>query len=365
MRAGTHWFSKFDPDTYKKEPEYKWHVEHGLHFDTAIGYVEQGGGMRTADLTAKQELHQAEATRRKGGPTPNELFDRWFAPWSHGKSPDTVSNAANGYTRHFRNQPTMSKPVRLIAEHEWQALILDLPMQSGGKTKWRGIIRQSIVSPLIRQGVLAYDPFDSVRLPKDKTQDEAPKGYTMEQFARLYAAAESDQQRAYLLIGMGAGPRPNEQLMLKADDFDLDSDMLIIRRARHGAVKGGKPMPTPLLPMARQGFELCKKKGFAPDGWLFYNAAGQPLNKNWDCGLKRLCEKVGIPYLGRYGLRHGYCYALANGDFGEEWSREEAAKMMRHANNMTIDVYYRLRPGRLHEKAQRAIVPETLHLTLV
>jgi integrase len=265
IRGGTHWSCKHLPERYKTTPEYLECIEHGWHFDTLIGFVEQGGGgMLTSNTTAAESEQITEATRRQGGPTPNELFDRWFGPWSHGKSPDTVSNAANGYTRHFRNQPTMSKPVRLIAEHEWQALILDLPMQSGGKTKWRGIIRQAIVSPLIRQGVLAYDPFDSVRLPKNKTQDEAPKGYTMEQFTRLYEAAESDQQRAYLLIGMGAGPRPNEQLMLKADDFDLDNDMLVIRRARHGAVKGGKPMPTPLLPMARQGFELCKKKGFAP-----------------------------------------------------------------------------------------------------
>ena len=65
-----------------------------------------------------------------------------------------------------------------------------------------------------------------------------------------------------------------------------------------------------------------------------------------------------VEYKGRYGLRHGFCFALANGVFGEDWSKDEAREMMRHSDPMTIETYWRLRPGRLHKKAQGAVIPE-------
>jgi integrase len=166
---------------------------------------------------------------------------------------------------------------------------------------------------------------------------------------------------------MGIGGRPNEVLMLKKDDFDLEQDEVTIRRARHGSVKDGQPKTTPLLPLARRGYEiLANGPGFHEDGWLFFNSStGLPYNKNYDCGVKKLCKKLDVEYLGRYGFRHGYCYALTDGHFGDEWPPEEVAQMLRHRGMESIKHYYRVDRTKLKKKAQRATVPEVLHPTQV
>ena len=124
----------------------------------------------------------------------------------------------------------------------------------------------------------------------------------------------------------------------------------------------GKPKTTPLLPLARRGYEIIANgPGFHADGWLFYNSAGKPWNKNWDCGAKQLCKRLGVDYLGRYGFRHGYCYALANGDFGDEYTPEEIAQMLRHRGMDSIKHYFRVDRSKLKKKAQRATVPDVLH----
>ncbi len=266
------------------------------------------------------------------------------------------------------------QPAALIEDIEFHSAILNLkgndgePMKRQGMRKWIRVWQTVVIKPLLRRQRRHYDPFDDIVLPKDKSNDvDERKGYSMADFQKLRAHAKDDRQRAYLDISMGLGGRPNEVLMLKKGDFDLEGDEVTICRARHGSVKDGKPKPTPLLPLARRGFDIIANgSGFHDDGWLFYNpSTGKPWNKNWDCGIRTLCEKLGVAYLGRYGFRHGYCYALANGDFGEEWSEAQAARMLRHRGMDSIKHYYRVDAGKLAEKAQRATVPEVLQPTQV
>jgi integrase len=329
---------------------------------------------RPVELTAVETEQLHEATRTKGGPSPDYMFDQWFGPWCKGKSPDSIDNMRNGWSNHFRGSEMNTKPAALIEDLEYHSAILNLegtdgePMKRMGMRKWIGIWRRVVIKPLMRKGLRTYDPFEDIVLPKDKSDDvDEPKGYSMEDFQKLRANAMGDRQRAYLDIAMGLGGRPNEVLMLKESDFDLDEDEVTIRRARHGSVKDGQPKTTPLLPLARRGFDLIASgPGFHEDGWLFFNPnTGKPFNRNWDCGVKDLCEQLGIEYLGRYGFRHGYCYALTDGHFGDEWTPEEVAQMLRHRGMDSIKHYYRVNKKKLAEKAQRATVPEVLQPTQV
>jgi len=335
----------------------------------------------TTNVTAAEAEQVSEATREKGGPCADYLFDRWFGPWTKGKSPDSIDNMRNGWSNHFRGSEMNTKPAALIEDIEYHTAILNLegkggkPMRRQGMRKWIRVWRTVVVKPLMRKGSRNYDPFDDIVLPKDKTDEvDDRKGYSMEGFQKLRAKANGeftqatvDAQRAYLDIAMGIGGRPNEVLMLKKDDFDLERDIVTIRRARHGDVKDGQPKKTPLLPMGRRGYEIiANTQGFHEDGWLFFNPnTGKPWNKNYDFGTKQLCEKHGIEYFARYGFRHGYCYALEDGDFGERWTREEIAKMLRHRGMDSINHYFRVNTDKLQEKAQRSTVPEVLQPTQV
>jgi len=328
----------------------------------------------TTDLTAEQAEQLTEATREKGGPCADYLFDRWFGPWSKGKSPDTIDNMRNGWNKHFRGSEMNTKPAAFIEDIDFHSAILSLegsngqPMKRQGMRKWIRVWRTVVIKPLMRNQARHYDPFEDIVLPKDKSDDtDERKGYSMEAFQKLRAHAKGDLQQAYLDIAMGLGGRPNEVLMLKASDFDFDADEVTIRRARHGSVKDGQPKSTPLLPLARRGFDiLANGPGFHEDGWLFFNPhTGKPWNKNWDCGVKRLCAKLDIEYLGRYGFRHGYCYALTDGHFGDEWEPAEVAQMLRHRGMESIKHYYRVNKKKLALKAKRATVPEVLQPTQV
>jgi integrase len=382
MRGGTHYITCFGPDQHKETPEYRHCVEHGLHFDSVIHFVEQGGGMLTNDLTAKQTVQMTDATRERGGPSADYLFDRWFGPWTKGKSPDTIDNMRNGWRNHFRGSEMNTKPAALIDDIEYHNAILSLegedgkPMKRAGMRKWIGTWRRVVIKPLIRNGSRTYDPFEDIVLPKDKTDkaDGDDKGYSMADFQKLRARANgqftiatAEVQQAYLDISMGIGGRPNEVLMLKQDDFDLEKGEVLVSRARHGDVKDGQPKRTPLLSMGRRGYEMIANgPGFHEDGWLFFNHhTGLPFNKNYDFGTKQLCEALGIEYFGRYGFRHGYCYALEEGDFGEQYSREEIAKMLRHQGMDSINHYFRVNTDKLQKKAQRSTVPEALQPALV
>jgi integrase len=362
------------PGFCKLQPECVEAVRRGQHFDTIIDFVEQGGGMLTMNTTGAEAEQEREANRSKGGPCADYLFDRWFGPWCKGKSPDTINNMRNGWNNHFRGSEMNTKPAALIEDIEFHTAILDLegsdgqPMKRQGMGKWIRVWRTVVIKPLIRKQARHYDPFEDIVLPKDKSNDvDERKGYSMDDFQKLRANAKDDRQRAYLDISMGLGGRPNEVLMLIESDFDLDADEVTIRRGRHGSVKDGTPKPTPLLPLARRGFDLIANgPGFHEDGWLFFNQhTGLPFNKNWDCGIKKLCADTGIEHLGRYGFRHGYCYALTDGHFGDEWKPEEVAKMLRHQGMGSIKHYHRVDRKKLAEKAQRATVPEVLQPTLV
>jgi integrase len=301
------------------------------------------------------QLHEANAD--KGGPSFIDWESKDFALWCKAnKSPGTIDTRKSTIRTHFSAEPIAHKPGGTITDYEYQDMILSLPLKQPGRRKLNALWRK-FFDHLIDLGVRRNNPAKDFKVPRDKTVEDVIKYYSWDDFQVLRANAEG-RLAAYLDVGYGTGARPDELTLLRYEDFDLVEGSVTIRRGRYGPVKGGKPATIPLLPIARRGLEILADGGGIPDeGWLFPNSRGDAHSRQWRCGLKEHCAELGVEYKGSYGLRHGYCFALANGVFGEQWSREEARPMMRHVDANTIDVYYRLRPGRLHEKARLAVLP--------
>jgi integrase len=307
-------------------------------------------------LTAPQSEQLHEKNTASGS-----SFMAWeardFALWRKAnKSPGTVTNRQSTIRTHFASNPIANKPGGTITDYEYQDMILSLPLKQPGRRKLNRLWER-FFDHLVENGVRRNNPAKGFKVPKDKTTEDPIKYYDWDTFQLLRANA-TGRLAAYLDVGYGTGARPDELTLLRWEDFDFEVGELTIRRGRYGPVKGGKPATIPLLPIARRGLEILAGGEELPaEGWLFPKTNGEAHSRQWECGLRKHCQVLGVEYKGRYGLRHGYCFALANGVFGDEWSREESRHMMRHADPNTIDTYYRLRPGRLHEKAQRAVLP--------
>ncbi|MDH3653831.1 MAG: tyrosine-type recombinase/integrase [Myxococcales bacterium] len=348
-----------EPELYKTTPEYQHSIEHGLCFDTRIGFERQGGGMLTHSTTAEQREQEREATRRCG-PSLNELFDRDFAVWKKTVGKATAENRLRDWNNHVRSTEVANKAGGLITENEARDLIVSLPLQKAGKRKIRQIC-ETLARRLTKTGFRTDNPFDDVKIPKDRITAQRIKFYSLAEFSRLVAAA-TGQLKDVLRVGGNTGLRPDEIRWLRWEDLDLEAKRMTVCRTSNGAVKGGEPKTVDLLPGAIEAFQAIDRH---PSGYVFPSKLGKPRNRQAEFGLRRLCESLGIEYKGLYGLRHFFAVMLATGGFGVQFTRKEAATLMRHEGMASIDVYYALTDDHIAEKAKDCRPLELLQDTLV
>jgi integrase len=313
----------------------------------------------TTDITAEQAEQEREATRRCG-PSLNELFDRDFAIWKKTVGQATSKNRQRDWNNHVRPTAVANKPGGLITEDEARDLIVSLPLQKNGKRKIRQIC-EALAKRLTKTGFRTDNPFDSVKLPKDRITEERLKFYSLSEFSALVAAAQG-QLFDVLRVGGNTGLRPDELRWLRWEDVDLEHQRITVRRTSNGAVKGGKPKTVDLLPGAVEAFQAIDRH---PSGWVFPSKLGKPRNRQAEFGLRKLCDELGIEYKGLYGLRHFFAVMLATGGFGAQFTRKEAATLMRHEGMSSIDVYYALTDDHIAKKAQECRPLELLHSTQV
>lgn len=302
--------------------------------------------MRTAELTAAESEQERDATRRCG-PSLNALFDKDFAIWRKTVGKQTAENRLRDWNNHVRPTAVANKAGGLITEDEARDLIVSLPLQKAGRRKIRQIC-EHLAERLSKAGFRTDNPFDDIKLPKDRITEARIKFYDLSEYSRLVAAA-TGQLFDVLRVAGNTGLRPDELRWLRWEDLDLEAQRMTVCRTSNGAVKGGEPKTVDLLPGAIEAFEAIDRH---PSGYVFPSKLGKPRNRQAEFGLRRLCESLGIEYKGLYGLRHFFAVMLATGGFGVQFTRKEAAILMRHEGMASIDVYYSLTPDHIAKKAQ-------------
>ena len=346
------------------QPEYIEAVRSGVHFDSLIGFQPQGAPMLkastiTAELTA-DETEQLEEANRRHGPTLNELFDRNFAIWKKEVGKATAENQRRDWDNHVRSTDLANKPGGLFTEDEARNLIVSLHLQKDGKRRIRRICGM-LTKRLIRDGFRRDNPFPDIKLPKDRRTEQKLKYYDLEEFSHLVTAAEGQLFDALRVAG-NTGLRPDELRWLQWGDVDLQAQKMTVCRTSNGSVKSGVPKTVDLLPGAVEAFKSMEQHA---SGWCFPSALGKPRNRQAEFGLRKLCAELGIEYKGLYGLRHFFAVMLATGGFGIQFTRKEAAVLMRHESMSSIDVYYTLTDDHIAKKAQECRPLELIQHTQV
>ena len=195
----------------------------------------------------------------------------------------------------------------------------------------------------VRRGHLAQNVAALAKPPRVEVEDVEP--YSLDDVARILAAAQGTRNGARWAIALALGLRQGEVLGLKWPDVDLPAGMLSIRatrlrpRYRHGCLTGcGRAagrcpdrmrlnddagptksragrrlvgLPTPLVDLLRDHQEQQQhdrehaRQLWSEGGWVFTSATGQPLNPNSDYrAWKALTRRAGVRDARLHDARH-------------------------------------------------------------
>jgi integrase len=165
--------------------------------------------------------------------------------------------------------------------------------------------------------------------------------FTPEQSRDIIQLA-SNPYRLMFAIAAYAGIRAGEIMGLRAEDIDLQREIMTIRQSSwHGKLQAPKsvasensvPIPGPLLDMLKE--YGCKS------GLLFVNAYNRPFNaqKVVEKRLSPICETLRIPRAGFHAFRHMHTTLL----FDTGASPKVAQRQLRHSDaRLTLNVYAHL-----------------------
>ncbi|BDD87032.1 integrase [Desulfofustis limnaeus] len=159
---------------------------------------------------------------------------------------------------------------------------------------------------------------------------------TLEEFWKVYAAAEFEKDRLMLFAYLQTGARRDELFRLKWIDVDFTKKRLRLRWRKNSIGEWREswlPVGDELLDMLKVQRKTTGKLEFVfmrctDDGqWVPYEARGQ-----W---LKRLCKRAGVKDFGFHGIRHLFASILAS----KNVPLVEIQKMLRHGSIQTTARY--------------------------
>lgn len=184
------------------------------------------------------------------------------------------------------------------------------------------------------------NPVENRMPPKAKTEI---RWLTIAEQNRLLAEMQKSKRYArvydFTIIGLYAGMRPTEIMMLTEDRIDLEEGLIYIRPEDQ---KNGQHATIPIHPEVDAAIRRrikWKKKHDVESTWLFCHTDGthiQDLRKTFS----RLCKAVGIQNISQRNMRHTCASRLLH----EGVPIEYVSKVLRHSSiNITLQHYGHLR----------------------
>lgn len=213
-------------------------------------------------------------------------------------------------------------------------------------------ITSAVMRSAVRNRLIAFNPCESIRLPKRRRQDTADQVISRDELRSKLLPAAPDRYRAIIATAAGAGLRWGEAAGLRVDALDLDGrELRVIRTVvevgghtsfkpypKSGAGRRTVPLPAWLVPIIREHLDRFPTPADAP---VYANAVGKPLRRTlfrsrvWKPAL----ERSGLPLTLRFhDLRHSYATWLV--DDGVPVNMVQ--RVMGHErSSTTLDLYTR------------------------
>lgn len=211
--------------------------------------------------------------------------------------------------------------VRSSHVETWVKRMADQPLAPGTiKTRYNNV--RSVFRAAVRDQVLARDPTETVRLPRQRRPEVAMAIPTVDEVGQLLAAAESPFS-SFIAVCAFAGLRLGEAAALQVRDIDFLRRTLSVtrqvQRAGGSQVEVRAPkygservvfLPDELLTLLGRHVEM-HTVGSSPQRWLFRGEAGNPPHQN-TVGYWRRKTRLAAGTSDRrlHDLRHFYASGL-------------------------------------------------------
>ncbi len=298
---------------------------------------------RMAERRMEQELARINAPSYRPGrvATLEEFSERWKREVLSKRKPSTIHAAKS----HLKNQilPFLGK-MKLgdIGVENQQSFVTRLSGTVSRKTLLNVLgTLSSILTTAQNWGYICEGlKFSKLVLPERSIQEQA-RTFTPE-LARVIIAEAKGQYRVMFAIAAMAGLRAGEILGLQTGDFDLEQNLLTVRRSVwRGKVQTPKtinsqavlPLPNALVGIVREHVTTLKSE------WLFLNRRGKLHCRAENVvrqALWPILDKLGIPRCGFHAFRHLHSSLLLSSGAAPQ----VAQKQLRHSDaRITLEIY--------------------------
>lgn len=258
-----------------------------------------------------------------------DYLDRWLRTYGHVSLRPKTAYSYQQLVRlhilpHLGHVPLADLTAQQL--QEWLAHLTQ-PKESGRTLSPRSVayaraVLRSALAEAVRLGLLAANPLDRVRPPKQDPKQV--QSFTFEQAQAIDQAGQDMRLGSLFSFLWREGLRIGEATGLRWDDLDLDGGSLSVRRtvSEIGAkklegppkTKAGRreialaPQTVELLRRHRQAQEierLANGPGWNPQGLVFPSATGTYLHyHNVRRSWRLLLARQGLPAYGIHALRH-------------------------------------------------------------
>lgn len=273
-----------------------------------------GQEITLSDWDKKKLLLQAEAIKveykrtqrlpEQAEPMPesktlSKIIDEYLADKTHVFSPATLRYGRIVQKNRF--QSVMKRPISEIADSEWQGIVNAEAAKFAPKTVKNGY-------GFIRTAVKAVEgrALPVVKLPG--AVPKPPRFYTFEQIPVFVAAVKDTPYAVPALLALSS-MRISEISALDWQDVPVKPDFIAVRGAvvpdergkyvrkkQNKTVSSARSVPI-LIPELAAAIERDRKLS-GPVLAMSQNSLRE--------GLKKICAKAGLPYIGLHGLRHSF-----------------------------------------------------------
>ena len=171
------------------------------------------------------------------------------------------------------------------------------------------------------------------RFAEERDERHVP---TLDDFWKVYAVADTDQDRLMLFMYLSTGARRDELFRLRWKDIDFQGRRVIVRFRKNNIGEWKEsylPISDELIGMLKQHQKVTGLLGFVfmyqtdDEKWVPYQ-----YRQHW---LGKLCEKSGVTKFGFHGIRHLFASILAS----KNVPLVEIQKMLRHGSIQTTARY--------------------------
>jgi site-specific recombinase XerD len=212
------------------------------------------------------------------------------------------------------------------------------------------------------------NPFRNLKLRK--RSHALPETFTLEEIRAIIKTADETGRLAYAILALVYGLRVSEQLALRWQDMDIESDKptmfireQIQRRTGQGLVRAklktkkcvrdigiGPKLLKALkkLKAAQETESAVHGPQWNPEGYLFINRSGNAMDNGMEREKwRKLLADSGVEYKRRHIGRHSSALVINNGEI--------SSKLLGHSSmQVTIDLYGHMKPGTLTESLSKA-----------